>query len=160
MHSDTSRLLQDCDGTIGRNRPSVFKNSVTRDLSYHVHTTHWMAKAVYRLYDASEEGRGLVEGITIDFSVDGLFNQPLLIVGQVLYVQAADASVTDACKQWDLWEAFFNWSAERTLKSVLMPESQDTGRIEWVKLMAVPLYEIEKMADVERLMQKVREHQT
>jgi hypothetical protein len=64
LHSDTSRLLLDCDGTIGQGRTSIFKNYATSDLTWNVKANHWMAAGIYRYYDTSDIQPRTVEGVT------------------------------------------------------------------------------------------------
>jgi hypothetical protein len=56
LHNDVARLLQDCDGTIGKGKPSIFGSTVTRDLSQAVYNPgRWMPAVLYRYYDGSQE---------------------------------------------------------------------------------------------------------
>jgi hypothetical protein len=159
MHSDTSRLLQDCDGTIGKDKASVFGSYATRDLTYNVRADQWMAQGVYRYYDASAEGRGLVDGIMAYFFGRGPYHheEPLLIVGRIQYHLDGDAAIKGVCQEWDLWYALFDWGTGFELNRVLTPESPDKNRVEWIKLIAAPLYSIQSMEDVVALMKRVQE---
>jgi len=162
MHSDTSRLLQDCDGSIGKDRVSVFGSYATRDLTYGVRADQWMAQGVYRYYDASAESRGLVDAIMAYFFSRGPYDheEPLLIVGRIQYHLDGDAVIKGVCQEWDLWYALFDWGAGLELSRLLTPESPDKNRIEWIRLIAVPLYTVKSMDDVVNLMKQVREAQS
>jgi hypothetical protein len=162
MHSDTSKLLQDCDGTIGKGRESVFGNNATRDVTSLVKAEMWMAEGVYRYYDASDKRKGLVDGITAcfhDVEKHSLV-EPLLIFGRIQYHLDADDAIRDVCKGWDLWYALIDWADPFELHQVLtpVPPELDADRIEWLRLIAVPLYSVKSMDDVVRLMKTVREH--
>lgn len=160
MHSDVSRLLQDCDGTIGKGKPSLFGNSVTRELTYQLRATEWMAQGVYRYWDASEELPGLVVAVTVAFffSQPNLPKEPVLILGQLKYAVETDGSAKGICKEWDLWEAFSRLPQEhRKLGVVLSAAYENPSHVEWAKLTAVPLYEIASMNDVQALLERVRQ---
>lgn len=160
MHSDTSRLLQDCDGTIGKDKASVFGSYATRDLTYNVRADQWMAQGVYRYYDASTERQGLVDGIMVYFFSRGPYDhqEPLLIVGRIQYHVESGAAIKGICQEWDLWYALFDWGAGLEVNKVLTPGSPD--RIEWIRLFAVPLYSVKSMDDVVSLMKQVRKEQS
>jgi hypothetical protein len=118
-----------------------------------------MPGGLYRLYDASESRPGLVEGITVYFIDDESHSdEPLLILGQIKYHIEQDTPVKNVSKEWDLWHAFFSCSDNQTLNEVLTPTSEDTNRIEWMKVIAVPLYTVQNMECVEKLMERVRAH--
>lgn len=159
MHSDTSRLLQDCDGTIGRHRPSVFGSNATRDLTYQFNAAQWMAEGVYRYYDAADVEAGLVEGITTAF-IDKVKperpEEPLLIVGQIKYKVEDGKAIAETCLGWDLWNVYFDGLPAAKTGTILFTKGWQTGRVDWVKLIAVPLYSVSSMAVVEELMAKVR----
>ena len=159
MHSDASRLLQDCDGTIGKGRASIYRSSATRDLTHSVRANHYMAEGLYRLYDAADEDPGLVEGVSVYFfDEDRLVDEPVLIVGQIKYHAEPDSPIKASSKEWDLWDAFFTWSDQRVFNEVLVALLDDNGRIERVTLIAVPLYSVDNMNVVESLMKRVRDH--
>ena len=159
MHSDVSRLFQDCDGTIGKGRPSVFTNYVTRDLTWSLNGPYWMADGVYRYYDASDRGPGVATGLTAYFLDEkSLSQEPLLLVGEIGYRFEGKSSLKGVCKEWDLWDAFFEWSTPFSLVTVLTPQPRDVDRISWVKVIGVPLYSITGMSDVENLMAQVDVH--
>jgi hypothetical protein len=157
MHSDTSKLLQDCDGTIGKGRPSVFGKTVTADLTYQINALQWMAEGVYRYYVVEPPGR--VEGLCACFiCANGHedFDQPILVVGQIAYSVADGQSLRDVCDAWDLWYAFLNWNEDRRLGEVLWPVPESDGRIEAVKVIGVPLYTVKGIQMVNDLMEQVR----
>jgi hypothetical protein len=163
MHSDTSKLLKDCDGTIGKGRVSIFGNNATRELTYSVAATQWMAEGVYRFYDAQDKEAGLLEGVTacfIDEATGIKISSPILIVGQIKYKMDGQASPKANCDPWDLWYGFLEWTEKKVFGEVHTPiatETEDTERIASMKLAAVPLYSVTSMKVVEELMTKVRE---
>jgi hypothetical protein len=159
MYADASKLLQDCDGTIGKGRTSIYGSYVTSGLTYHVRAKHYMAEALFRLYDAGEGVAGLVEGVSIYFlDQKDRAAEPILIVGQVKYHIEQEATIKSVSGEWDLWYAYFDGCESQAFDEVLAPEPNDTGRIEWVKVIAVPLYSVANMDVVVDLMNKVRQH--
>src|SRR5438128_10314836 len=104
VHRSASRLLLDCDGTIGRGRSSIFGNVVTRDLSKSVNDPDlWMPCGLFRFY-AKDEMPGLVDGLTIYYwNNPPLCEEPLLIAGRIKYREGS------VCEAWDLWYTFFKW---------------------------------------------------
>jgi hypothetical protein len=62
----------------------------------------------------------------------------------------------NACKPWDIWKMYYDWNDRQELEKVIALGSQDNGRIEWTKLLAVPLYSIKSVEDAEKLMTQVR----
>lgn len=157
MHLDTSKLLRDCDGAIWQGKPSIFGNTVTKDLTYHVEATQWMAEGVYRWYEDPSQP-GLAEGITACFVHAGapeMIDEPLLLVGRIKYL-GTNASLDDLCDEWDLWEAYMTWLPDRETGKVLSPTPPAKKPIEWVRILAVPLYSIRKIEDVRDLVDQVR----
>jgi hypothetical protein len=156
---DTSRLLQDCDGAIGKWRPSLFGNVVTKDLSTVIYNHWgWMAPSVFRYYEAAEHGTGVVEGVTVYFHDDPPpYDEPLLLVGQVKYRVSSDTPTQSLCQPWDIWYSFFEWGEKPLrLDTVLLLRNLAESRIEWSKVIACPLYSIRSMDDVVALLKKVR----
>jgi hypothetical protein len=157
MHSDCSRLLQDCDGTIGLKRKPLFGSYATRDLTWNYIAPQWMAEGVYRFYDAkSDSDPSLVEGVTIAF-IDKMNpaqpEEPLLLVGQLRYKAGTQ------CKEWDLWHAFFELAGDRSLGTVLSARVPQHDRMESFRVMAKPLYLVTGMDTVVDMMAAVRSFQ-
>ncbi len=161
LHTDTSKLLQQCDDTIGEGKDSVFGSYATKDRTYSYNAKMWMAYGVYRYYSTpARPGRassqhGLVDAVTAVFVPDDEQNipEPLFIVGQIEYQdQGWDG--------WDLWSGFFDWNGNKQeLNKVIHPKELDKeimARIKNMKLIAVPLYQIKKIDKVEKLMKRVR----
>src|SRR3954454_1641309 len=68
MHADVSKLLVDADGTIGKDKDSLFGNYATRNLTYSVKADFWMAWFVHRYYAAPNgPDPGLVDAISVWF---------------------------------------------------------------------------------------------
>jgi hypothetical protein len=150
MHSDTSRLLIDCDKHIARGRGSIFGNYATRDLTYNVRAAQWMADGVFRYYLAGSRN---VEGVTVAFREDGA-TEPIFMIAQINYTGPATdvasdeqmAAVKSVCREWDIWHLFFNGSRE--MNKVIEYKDAEKGRIESARLIAVPLYSIRAIEDV------------
>jgi hypothetical protein len=163
LHLDASKLLQDCDGTIGKGRQSIFGNIVTRDLSRAIYEPGtWMPAGLYRFYDASAEILGLVEGLAIYYwEHPPLHDEPLLILGQIKYRVEERSTIRSVCKEWDLWYAYFEWCENPRVNDVIAfkRDVDEEGRTEWFKLCALSLYSIKSMEDVEQLMARVRQAQ-
>jgi hypothetical protein len=159
LHSDASRFLQACDGTIGKGKEPVHGSCATKELTLDVRAEFWMAEAVYRYYYADDgENRGQVDGVTVLFiDRQRRVDEPLLIAAQLQYRVDGEAfDIRSTCHEWDIWRAFFEWSETRKLGEILVGTNSDGGRIEWVKLIAVPAYSIQSMQHVEKLMNQVR----
>ncbi len=165
MHKDTSKLLQSCDDTIGKGKKPIFRGYATDDLSRSYDAPQWslagwMVPGVYRYYYASTKQPGLVEGVTavfVPYKIQPI-SEPLFIVGQLDYKIESDG---DDAKQklyvWDLWDGFFD---KQALYTVLHPQNvgEDAkDRIKTMKLIAVPLYSIKDIEQVEALMEQVRQ---
>jgi hypothetical protein len=121
LHTDASKLLHECDSTVGAGKAPIFGNSVMKDLSKAVYQPEgWMPYAVYRYYDASGDGHGLVDGVMVYFwDVPPHPDEPLLIVGRMKYRLEGGAGIKSVCNGWDLWGAAFDWSEDRSIGKVI-----------------------------------------
>jgi len=161
LYADSSKLLQDCDGSIGKGKNSIFGNEVTRDLSRAI-SGHagWMPTALYRYYDASKQAPGLVEGVTICFrdevGVDPpRLEEPLLLVGQIQYHMEDTVPLRSLVLPWTLWNCYFLWSQTRPLNEVISyPAELDRG-IPKMKVIVVPLFSINSVVMVQQLLERV-----
>jgi hypothetical protein len=164
VFEDTSRLLQDCDGTIGKGRSSLFGNVIIERLSRAIYEPlYWMVSNAVRCYDAGDQLPGLVEAINVYFwDKPPQHDEPLLLLGRIKYLVSADTPVKSVARWWDLWHAGFKWGGALRLGEVVPLPGQalppeDEGRIEWLKMLAVPLFSVSSIAEVERLMERVRQ---
>jgi hypothetical protein len=157
LHSDTSKFLVDYDNMrVGLGWNSVFGNVATSSISTTVRAEWWMAEGVYRYY-VKAPAVDLVEGLLVSFfHVPQKSKEPLLLVAQIKYQAAADSSIRDVCKQWEIWELYYKRNDRQELEKVIAFGSLDDGRIEWARVLAVPLYSIKRVEDAEQLMAKVR----
>lgn len=153
LHIDTSKLLVDLDKKM-LGYSSVFGNVATSELTYHVRAEGWIASGVYRYYTKAEEP-GLVDGITICF-LDPRLTEPLLLVAELKYHLESGADIRRICKPWDIWYLYFDWSGGAIEQRVITTKDADHGRIECCKLKAVPLYTIQQIEDVKRILGEVR----
>jgi hypothetical protein len=157
LHSDTSRLLLDCDKYVGTGRPSVFGNYATRDLTYHVRAPWWMAEAVYRYYESDPQ---TADAVTVTFFSSSEEFEPLLLVGRIHYAKTSQGEVNalrQTCKEWDLWRLYFRSGVKQELGQVLEYNDMEEHRIAWARLLAVPLFSIHRIEDVCTLMSRVVE---
>jgi len=164
LHSDTSRLLIDCDKEIGAGAGSYFGSAVTRDLTYAVNPDCWMAEAVFRYYQDQAEPF-TYRGVTVCFFdraepvSDGVSRQipePLLILGVLKYKPTTDAAKPE---HWDLWSSYFDWSKSQKTHEVLVVAGADAEeRVEWARIVTVPLYSISSIASVKQWMEKLSPH--
>ena len=157
LHSDTSKLLVDCDKKrYAEGCYSVFENVATRDLTYNVNAEYWMAQAVYRYY-ANDAKPGLVEALTVCF-FDERIDEPILLTAQFQYQVAANELVKDLCAAWDAWDLFFEPPGERKpLGKVHICRKFPRQTLQWGKVLAAPLYSIQRIEDVEQMVQEVRQ---
>jgi len=161
LHSDTRILLRDCGDKLYNGWESVFGNNVTRDMTQSIDgwTDFWMAEGLYRHFTKKEMG-SIVEALTVCFiDAKGRNAEPLMILSQIRYRLGDRADVKSVCGWWDGWHAYLDAKdVERQLGVVLAPkEFKGNKDIEWARVLAVPLYSINSVDDVERLMQRVRE---
>jgi len=159
LHEDASKLLSDCDSVIGKGKAPLFGSVITKDLSKAVYDPgKWMPYGVFRYYDASIELPGIAEGVLIYFWDEAPKpEEPFLIVGQIKYVLDTEESVASVCNCWDLWYAFVKWIKSRPANEVITGLDAGDGRIEWFKLILVPLFAIQSMEQVAIMMDKVRQ---
>jgi hypothetical protein len=159
FHSDTSKLLVDCDKFIGRGRRSVFGNYATKDLSYNVKANFWMPEGMFRYYEA---GPSLVDGVCVTFfNPAGLMDpklatEPVFKAARIQY-RSPESSTTHPsgngealkalCDGWDIWSLFFKFAKEPSFGQVMEFNNIDSGRIEWARLIAVPLLSITRIDD-------------
>ncbi len=162
MHADASRLLADCDGTIGKGKAlAIRSNNATTGISYSLGRI-WMAEGAYRCYAAAPDVQpGLVEAICLCFFGDKVATEePVLVVGQVCYRLDAEQKLQDLCEGWDLWYLFAYNCPDRTFGKVLSDSLitwPDEGKsFDWFNLIAVPLFSINSMDDVAGLMDRIR----
>lgn len=156
LHSDTSKLMVDFDSKMFADGwYSVYENYATRDLTYNVKADCWMASGVYRYY-AKDASPGVVEGLTICF-FDHRIEEPLLLVSKIFYNTSAGKPLKEICRAWDIWELFFDRTDKRELGSVYTYRNIDNGRIEWAKVLAVPLLSIKSLIDAEARLKQIPE---
>jgi hypothetical protein len=153
LHADTSRLLVDFGKTVDANWDSVFGNYVTRGLTYNVIADYWMAEGVYR-YWSDIFDPAVVKALTVCFFGRGIA-EPLLLVAQLNYLMEGGAETKTVCKEWDVWQLYFDWNDRPVTGEVMSSAGADKGRIKAAKLLAVPLYSITSVVDVVSLMSKV-----
>jgi len=154
MHSQVSQLLSDCDGLFP-DYESVFGNTVTGGLTYHVRARFWMAEGVFRYW--FKEGQSLL-GITAMFhSWEGDLEQPLLVLGCIDYSDITSQNVKERCDGWPLWDAVINWGSQppRLGEIMELSEPDERGAIQSMKLITVPLFQIENLDDVKSLFEKI-----
>lgn len=152
MHAQVSQLLSDCD-SLFPDYESVFANTATRDLTYNVRADHWMADGVFRYW--FQPGQS-VPAITATFYRDGQ-EEPLLLVGCIDYSDVNSQNLKEKCNSWDLWWALTDWADQPVPlgEAFDLSEPDDKGTILKMKIIAVPLFHIENLADVKRLFEKV-----
>jgi hypothetical protein len=157
LHSDTSRLLVDSDNKrVGMGWTSVFGTVATSSISTTLRAECWMAEGVYRYY-TKPPALDLVEGLLVSFfHFQEKSKEPVLAVAQIKYRAAAGSPIKDVCRAWDIWELYYKWNERQDLEKAIIFGPQDNGRIEWSKLLAVPLYSIKRVEDTEQLMTQVR----
>lgn len=154
MHSQVSRLLSDCD-SLFPDYESVFGNIVTSELTYHVKADFWMAEGVYRYWFKQDQS---VVGITAMFHQwEGKLEQPLLVVGCIDYLDVTSQNVRQRCNGWHLWYAAMEWSPQPVgLGEVIeLSDPDGKGTIQNMKLIIVPLFQIESLDDVSTLFKRI-----
>jgi hypothetical protein len=159
LYADASKLLVECDSTIGKDKASVFGSYAMKDLSKAVYQPEgWMPYGVYRYYVATAEGPGMVDGVLLYFwDYPPKPDEPMLIAGRLKYRLAGEAGVKSVCNGWDLWLGALEWTKQCPQAQVIRLEDVGDGRIEWMTLIMVPLYSIKSMKEVEQLFERLRE---
>jgi len=158
LHSDTSKLLVDFDKRQLRpNCYSVFGSYATRDLTYNVKADFWMAEGVYRYY-ANNAEPGKIEGVAVCFFHEGFphFDEPLLLLARINYRLDNDLPIRQVCQEWDILKLFFDFREDRELDHVLHAQNIEVGRIASASVLALPLYRIRHVDDVESAMARTR----
>ena len=157
LHSDTSRFLVDFDSKReGIGWKSVFGTVATSSISVTLKAGYWMADGVYRYY-TKPPALDIVEGLLVSFfHYQQKSKEPLLLVAQIKYQAVGGSLIKDACKAWDIWELYYKWNEHQDLEKVIVSGPQDNGRIEWARVLAVPLYSIKRVEDAEQLITQVK----
>lgn len=155
MHSQVSQLLSDCD-SLFPDYESVFGNTATGDLTYHVRAKYWMAEGVFRYW--FQQGQP-VPGITAIFYREDQ-EQPLLLVGRIDYSGIDSQNLKEKCSPWDLWWALTDWAEQPPAigQAFDLPEPDAKGTILSMKVITVPLFHVENLTDVKELFGKVGVH--
>lgn len=156
MHSSVSKLLLDFDKYVSWPSVSVLQNNATKELTYATKAQFWMAWGVYR-YLSCRDNPELVEGITVYF-IDPDLDEPLVLMGRLEY---ADDPLQNRgiCDGWDLWYIYYaartGW-VHNVPVTCGIPEDRAT-RIRNATLVSAPLYSISRIADIQQLLNSVRE---
>ena len=151
LHSDTSRLLVDCDRIF--KGESIFGNNATRELTYHVSARSWMAGGVYRFYRDPSDPR-IAWGVTVCFIDNGNVDdlpEPTLIVGRIEYAMT-DNKPAD-CKCWDLWNQYEKSDGFESVQMISNPD--DDQRMERIWFQSGPLYSVNSIEDIEGIKKKI-----
>ncbi len=163
MHQDVAKLILLLDKKLDR-KPVLSR--ITDEWKFGVNAGLWMPEGMHRLY-AVPNAPGRVEGITVAFiNLYGEpIDQPLLLVGQAEFGCGAElkSTLTDADNLWCLWNAYLVWREERTLNQlqrVQPPADRDKSRgaLKWVRVIAIPLYSVNAIEDVLKLLERTREN--
>ena len=162
LYADASRLLSNCDGTIGKGRRVCTKSYAATNGLSSLLGGGWMAEGAYRCYAAEPDKQpGLVEAVCLCFTGETTAREePLLVAGQINYRLDAGQKLHDVCDGWDLWYLFAGYCPVRPHGEVQTagPLTYQDGSksFDGFKLVAVPLYSITSLADVVALMDSVR----
>ena len=157
---DTSRLLQDCDGSVGKGMLLATKSAnATSGLSYSLGRP-WMIEGAFRCYSPKPDSHpGLVDAICVCFLGEKVAtDQPVLIVGRDEYRLADGLRVQDVCDGWELWYLMGDHCDPRPMNALLSggPVEWSERSVESFRLIAVPLFAITSIDDVVALMDNVR----
>jgi hypothetical protein len=154
MHSQVSQLLVDCDGLF-QDYGSVFGSYATRELTYNVRAESWMADGVYRYWYRTNIP---VIAITVIFfrpENKVQREEPLLLVGQIDYIDFDSKHPKEKCKEWDLWWSLTDWGTQPFHLEQIRELNKPDDRIARIVSTAVPLFSIENFADVRQLFSRV-----
>jgi len=154
MHSQVSKLLIDCDGLFPEYE-SVFGNIATRDLTYNVKANFWMAEGVYRYW--IKEANPLIGVTAMFYSSEGRLEQPLLVAGQIQYLDDNAKTIKELCDPWHLWYGVMDWAQSPSCIGDVIELSNPDGKgtIHYMRLATVPLFNIETLDDVKDLFKRI-----
>ncbi len=162
LHADASRLLSDCDGTIGKRREVCGgRNTGTERLSSLL-GERWMPEGAYRCYGpAAGEPAGQVDAVCLCFFGETVAkDEPVLIAGRIEYALDPGQGLEAVWSGWDVWYLLSHNCPERTHGAVLtggpVTWTDDGKAFTGFRLIAVPLYSITSTDDVVALMERVR----
>jgi hypothetical protein len=158
LHADTSKFLVDFDNKCSRaGWNSIFGTVATSGISTTLSAECWMAEGVYRYY-VKAPALEIVKGILVPFfHFQQKSKEPLLLVARIKYQVAAGNSIKNVCKAWDIWKLYYDWNDHQDLEKVIALGPLDDDRIEWARVLAVPLYSIKRVEDAEQLMAQAGE---
>lgn len=164
LHEDTSRLLQDCDGTVGKGLTLATKTTyVTKD-SFWSLGKPWMPDGAFRCYSPDPTTRpGLVDAVAACFLGEKVaVDEPVLIVGRIEYRLGDGLRVQDVCDGWDPWYLLANHCDPRPSDVVLAGGPTELGGrwVERFRLLAVPLFSVGSIDVVADAMSRVRSGDT
>ncbi len=161
MHADVSKLLVDVEGTLGKGKTSVFGSRATSDTSGSYRVPRWMTWFVHRYFDGGHDSdTNPVDAICVCFidpNEPPRFHEPLLLLGQIAYRVTPGQSVKTACEEWDLVQAYLDWSKPGNPNDVRTGRApEELERVRWFKAIGTPLFSIRAMDDITALMKRVR----
>lgn len=148
LHSDASKLLQECDTRIAPGRESMFGAYATQDLTYSYRTEFWMAEAVFRYYRTDVPD--WVHGVTVCFfDRAGRISEPIIIVGSLRYPPVTEGN--SACQAWDLWDCYFESKPRPDFDMLAQMMNLANGRILEARILVRRLYDLQSFDDVEAM---------
>jgi hypothetical protein len=174
MHEDTAKLVRSLSKVFtGKVIYSELAGGGTQE-------TYWMTEGMKRYWGDANLHRGLVEGLNAVFAdvdaASGELNdvpeEPLLILGQIQYVVPDPFPVPQNPKRdkrfddwpwlkehiWDFREAYLRWRQRGvTTYDEVIRLDRPQDHVEWVRVLAVPLYSIQNVEHVRSLMGRVRD---
>lgn len=166
MHVDVTKMITLLDKKLGRGPVLV---RITEQARFSVNADVWMPEGMHRIY-AVPDLPGRVEGITAVFlDVHGeALREPILLAGQAQFKFEPNDNlrsiIMDGGNAWCLWTGYLTWQEGRPLNSVVrisapVDREEAHGKLEWVQVIAVPLYSIASIDDVLQLLDRSREGQ-
>jgi len=83
--------------------------------------------------------------------------QPLFVVGCMDYLDITPQNVKQRCNEWDLWDAVTDWAPQppRLGQVIDLSDPDSKGRIQNMRVIVVPLFQIENLDDVKNLFRKL-----
>ncbi len=143
---ECQQLIIKLDGLMAPEWKPLYGSRITRDVTSSLYDPdHWLVEAIFRIYDFEEP---LVnKGITISFWGDKI-EEPIITIGKIVYSDIAKRG------HWDLWYMWFDDEVlpidKRKLDGTVLEHSpKDYDFIESVRILSLPLVEIQSDNDVE-----------
>lgn len=147
MHTQVRLLFKDCD-SLFRGYRSLYGNIATREVSGTIQYGPWMTQGAYRFWHKPSEPVPAITVILFSEEDSEILEEPVFVAGLLKY--RVDVNENSDQRWWDLWKAFFDWAPVKASGKVFSLDGPARD-VEWARIVAVPLFSLEGLADVKSL---------